>query len=208
MSLNIDSRLEIFPSLMGSGFLIVGVVKRASLVINAPAFLNAVIVMADDVLSFEIEFGAEPGNELEQRKISFFCEFTGAVGVTAFDGNGGIVAVFRTRCPRDFIEGHTLQDRAVKVNDKLRADVIFVFKVFPVLQSCRTRVGNVMNDDILYAPKLIARTGFAMYGQIFFRDQLRHFFVRDILCRNFKRIFGDVLGCLRGGFLGCFGGLR
>ena len=165
--------------------------------IYAPTLLNPVIIVTDDVVSVKVEFLAEPGNELEKGKVGFFCEFTRAVGMATFNGDGGIVAVFRADCPGNFIGRHTLNDRAIHVDDEMRADVVFVFEIFPILKRGRAGVGDVMYDDIFDAPKLIAGARFAMYGEIFLGDQLRHLFVCDVLCGDLVGILRRI-GCLRG----------
>ena len=126
------------------------VVERAIFVPNDTAGIDAfIIVVAGDVVFIQIELIAKPRNEFDKRFVGFVCEFTRGIRMATFNRDGGIVGVGTDR-PRDLVKRHTLNDGTVHVNDKMGADAVFVFKIFPVLKRGGSGIGNVMNDDIFY----------------------------------------------------------
>ena len=111
-------------------------------------------------------------------------EFSRFVGMTALNGNCGIIAFGRADRPCDLIKRHALQNGSVKINDEMCADPIFVFKIFPVLKCGGSGVGDVMDNDFLQLVKLIARSRFFIDGKILFCDKLCYFFIGDIFVGN------------------------
>ena len=115
---------------------------------DTAAVFSGIVIMAFYLICREIVFLTKPGNELDERFVCSVGEFTRGIGMATFNGDRGIVAFGRTDRPRDLIQRHTLKNGAVKINDKMSAYVIFVFEIFPVLESGGFRIGNVVNDDI------------------------------------------------------------
>ena len=90
--------------------------------------------------------------------------------MTTFDGDRGIIALRCADRPRNLIERHTLKNGAVQIDDEMRADPVFVFKIFPILKRGGSGVGNIVDDDLLQCFKLVSGSGFLVDGEIFFCD--------------------------------------
>ena len=116
---------------------------------DATAVFSGIIVMAFDIVCGETELIAKPGNQLNERIVCRIGEFSCFIGMTAFNGDGGIVALGCSDCPGNLVQRHALDNGAVHINDKMRADIsaCLRFEIVPVLESRGFGIGNVMDND-------------------------------------------------------------
>ena len=148
---------------------------------GAAGCVAGIIVMADDVIAIQLQLTAKPGYQSYKRVVCSIGKFTRAVRVTAFDRDGGVVTILGANCPCHLVEGDALDDLALKTNDEMSTCAgLVVFEMSPVLIGSGFRIGNVVYNDVFYAPKLIPRTGIVVDGKIATVDEICHCLIADV----------------------------